>query len=72
MADTADTPRESSRYASRKFLITVGLLVANVALLYVGLIDKTLYVDSAKWITGLYFGANVASWAADLLKGRAP
>jgi hypothetical protein len=75
MADTADdatAPREASRYASRKFLVAVVLLVINVVVLGVGWIDSAQYVDFAKWITGLYYGANVATWVTDLLKGRVP
>jgi len=68
--DTADTPREASRYASRKFLMAVALLVANLVLLGVGWIDKALYVDFAKWITGLYFAGNVGTWLAEAMRGK--
>lgn len=74
MADTTDTtatPREASRYASRKFLLATAGLIATNALLLHGKIDAATWLEATRWTLGLYFGANVATWAADLLKGRA-
>lgn len=68
--DTKDPLVFEARYASRKFLIAVGLLVTNTVLLYAGLIDKALYVDGQKWITGLYMAGNVGTWLAEAMKGK--
>ncbi len=61
---------ETTRYASRKFLLTVVVLVAATTLLAIDMISDQLWSDTVKWTLGLYFGANVLSWATDALKGR--
>lgn len=75
MSDPSDTPpadRQASRYASRKFLLTTGVLIASVGLLLHGKIDAPTWLEITRWIMGIYCAANVGTVAADLIKGRAP
>lgn len=61
---------QASRYASRKFLITVWLLLSNLGLLLVDRMDAAQYLNSAAWLAGLYFGANALTWATEVLRPK--
>lgn len=50
----------SSRYASRKFLLALLVLLAATALRAFGLIDGGMWVTVASLTLTLYLGANVA------------
>lgn len=64
--DTGNTPADS-RYASRKFRITVGILLGAFLVFATGLLAPALFVDLVKWIAGLYFGANVVTWGVSAI-----
>ena len=53
-----------SRYASRKFVIALLMLVIGVGMTYLGMLTPQL-VDLLKWTGGLYFGFNVTQKAAE-------
>jgi hypothetical protein len=65
-ADTADTG--TSRYASRKFLLTVASLIVATMLLLYGKIDATARSHTVTWCMGLYMAGNAATWATDALR----
>ncbi len=71
MADT-DTPAGASRFASRKFLLTIAVLVTAAVYRETGTLSQELWVDLTKWVLGMYFAGNVGTWAVDAIKGRAP
>ena len=52
---------EYSKYASRKWQITVFILLATLALFgFTEKLSEAGFVDLTKWVVGLYFGFNVA------------
>lgn len=51
---------ESSRYSSRKFLLTLLVVLLATALRAFGLIDGGMWVTIASLSLTLYLGANVA------------
>ena len=59
---------ETSRFASRKFLVTLLVLAIGVGMELAGELSAQL-VDLLKWGTGLYFGFNVGQksveWVSD-------
>lgn len=61
---------EDRRYASRKFLLTLLVLMAATALRVMGLIDPPAWADVVKWALGLYMAGNVGSWAVDAMKAK--
>lgn len=42
----------------RKFIVTVGVILIATGLVIWGKITADNFVDLAKWVTGLYLGAN--------------
>jgi hypothetical protein len=59
-----------AKYASRKFLLAVLVLLAAGAARVFGLLEPELAVDLVKWTLGLYFGANVGASAVAWLTGK--
>lgn len=51
------------KFVSRKFFLTVFLLLGIALLLVFGKIDAGNYERLTIWIAGLYFGANVSDAA---------
>lgn len=70
MDGAAEAPREASRYASRKFILTVAVLAVAAIYRETGAISPELWVDLTKWTLGLYFGANVGTWLVDAFKAK--
>ena len=70
-ADTlepAATARDASRYASRKFLLAVTMLIGAAVALGAGKIDASTWADVSKWVTGLYMAGNVGAWLSNSLR----
>ena len=65
-----DTPREASRYASRKFVLTVAVLMLAALYRELGVLSEAGWVDLTKWTLGLYFAGNVGTWVADAMRAR--
>ena len=61
--------KQESRYASRKFLLVLLVLVLGTALAVTGHLTPLL-VDLMKWITGLYLGFNVSQKAAEWVANK--
>jgi hypothetical protein len=61
---------EDRRFASRKFLLTVAVLGLAAVYRELDMLSEAGWVDLTKWALGLYFGANVGTWAVDLLRGK--
>lgn len=59
-----------SRYASRKFLLALLVLITGGAFRVLGYIDAAVWVDLTKWTLGLYFVGNVGTWAVDAFKAK--
>jgi hypothetical protein len=53
------------RYASRKFLLALLVLITGGTFRVLGYIDAAAWVDLTKWTLGLYFVGNVGTWAVD-------
>ncbi len=53
----------TSRYESRKFLLACATSAAVTAFFALAKLTPAEYIDSLKWIVGLYLGANVAQKA---------
>ena len=70
MSAEADTAAGASRYASRKFLLTVAVLVVGAIYRETGALSQELWVDLTKWTLGLYFGANVGTWLTDAIRSK--
>lgn len=71
MGDPTEDSRATSRYASRKFLLTTAVLIAAVGLLLHGKIDAPTWLEITRWTIGIYCCANVGTVAVDMVKGRA-
>lgn len=56
-----------TKYGSRKFLITVGVIVFASLAFWAGKLTEGGFVDLLKWIVGLYGGANVGAVVANKL-----
>ena len=69
MSDDTDTAA-ASRYASRKFLLTLLLLTATTALRVLEFIDTPAWSEVVRWSLGLYMAGNVGAAAAGLLEKR--
>jgi hypothetical protein len=61
---------EERRYASRKFLIAVALIAATMALFVFDRIDAVVWADVTKWIVGLYYTGNVATWLTEAIRSK--
>ena len=70
MPEPTDTAAGASRYASRKFLLTLAVPVVGAIYRETGTLSQELWVDLTKWVLALYFGANVGTWAVDAFKSR--
>lgn len=74
-ADTilVEDAKETTRYASRKWLLALLVILVGVAMSWFDKLAPQL-VDLLKWTAGLYFGFNVsqkaAEWVATKLAGR--
>lgn len=64
--------RETSRFASRKFILAVLVIVIGVAMTLEGKFSGDHLVDLLKWIAGLYFGFNVTAKASEWLASKGP
>lgn len=71
MGDAAD-PQMSSRFASRKFLLTAAALTTSTVLLLYGRIDAATWAHVTTWTLGLYMAGNAATWATDVLRRPGP
>jgi hypothetical protein len=60
---------ETSRYASRKWQITVVLLIAFLTLFTIQRLTEAGFVELVKWTVGLYFGFNVTQKAVEWVAG---
>lgn len=58
-----------SRYASRKFVLVVGIVALGTVLHIFGHLGDQL-VDLMKWVTGLYLGFNVAQKAGEWITSK--
>lgn len=47
-------------FISRKFLLTVGIVLATIALLIIGKVDQTTFENVVQWVITVYIGGNVA------------
>ena len=67
MSNTTPTPadKEESRYASRKFLLALLVVIACIAMRVTDLLDPARFVELVKWTAALYFGFNVTQKAAE-------
>lgn len=61
---------EDRRYASRKFLLALLVLVTGGAFRVLGYLDAATWVDLTKWTLALYFGANVGGWLIDAFRSK--
>jgi len=61
---------EDRRYASRKFLLTLLVLVSVTVLRVLDFVDTAAWSDVTRWALGLYMAGNVGTWLADTLKAR--
>lgn len=67
-----DTVSQSdSKYASRKFIMSMLMLIVTTALLVLGYLDDSVWASTVVWLTGLYMAGNAATWFADAFKGKA-
>lgn len=57
--------KQESRYASRKFLLAILMVVVGVGMTLHGSLTQQL-VDLMKWTAGMYFGLNVTQKAAEM------
>lgn len=64
--------REASRYASRKFLLTVVTLLCAFLAFGFKAITAPEAIDLTKWVLGLYFAGNVGAKIAEVLQGVRP
>ncbi|CAN7467344.1 hypothetical protein LJR175_003116 [Variovorax sp. LjRoot175] len=60
---------EESRYASRKWILAMLIVVAAILLLLGEFIKEVAFVDLVKWVAGLYFGFNVTQKGFEWLAG---
>ena len=67
-ADADGAAPDSTRYASRKFLLAVAMLAGTAAALAAGKIDAATWADVSKWVLGLYMAGNVGTWLSDALR----
>lgn len=51
---------EDNKYASRKFLICIIILLIATIGLFVGVMDSADWSDLSRWVALTYLGANVA------------
>lgn len=58
------------RYASRKFLLALLVLLAGGAFRVLGYVDPAAWVELTKWTLGLYCAGNVGAWAVDAVRAR--
>jgi hypothetical protein len=67
MSDTTDTATKpaSSRYASRKFLIALLVVLSATWLVYLGRIGDAVYQVIVLGVVTVYLGANVAQRFVD-------
>ena len=56
-----------NKYASRKFILALLVILFGVALTIWGKMTSEHLVDLMKWISGMYFGLNVTEKATSLL-----
>ena len=68
--DTKDPLVFEARFASRKFLLTLLVLVAVTVLRVLGFVDTAAWSEVTRWALGLYMAGNVGTWLADTLKAR--
>lgn len=52
---------DTTRYASRKFILACFLLLAALGLLIAGLIDPATWERFSTWVLGLYVTGNVGA-----------
>lgn len=53
---------------SRKFLLTVAILLSSIGLAFMGKMSIDQYMEFTKWILGIYVGGNVVQKFAPPLK----
>lgn len=58
---------ESSRYASRKFLLALGTLICAFVAFALQAVTAAEVIDLTKWVLGLYFAGNVGARLADAI-----
>lgn len=68
--DTAAAAKADRRYASRKFLLALLVLLAAMAANALRIPVDPIVADLVKWALGLYFGANVAAAGVAWLTGK--
>lgn len=59
--------RETSRYASRKFLLALGTLICAFVAFALQDLTASEVIDVTKWVVGLYFAGNVGARLADAI-----
>lgn len=55
---------ETTRFASRKFLLSVAAFVAGVPMVWFGLMTPDQWINFTTWVLGLYMAGNVGDTAA--------